>query len=276
MDFKRVKFENLYNMDFSVDIVHMHEQRWKENTYGVNRFWNAPRPREGIMYFQNCNGICTMKNGEEFEIKNGELWYFPSEINYGIKLVNCGEDYKILVLDFRLFNYLGGCRLSCAEAPFKMNFSLLSSFLLHHKKLMDIFDETPVFYIKRNAIVYDFLTDVILTFRKDTQRQVKHMNISKAVEYIEKNYTQPMTNGFLAELCSVSQECFIRTFKKYYNTTPHKYILDLKIFKAKEYLADRSLSVGEIADRLGFESSTSFSNMFRKKVGVSPKQYRNL
>ena len=266
MDFKRVKFENLYNMDFSVDIVHMHEQRWKENTYGVNRFWNTPRPREGIMYFQNCNGICTMKNGEEFEIKNGELWYFPSEINYGIKLVNCGEDYKILVLDFRLFNYLGGCRLSCAEAPFKMNFSLLSSFLSHHKKLMDIFDETPVFYIKRNAIVYDFLTDVILTFR----------NISKAVEYIEKNYTQPMTNGFLAELCSVSQECFIRTFKKYYNTTPHKYILDLKIFKAKEYLADRSLSVGEIADRLGFESSTSFSNMFRKKVGVSPKQYRNL
>lgn len=276
MDFKIVKFENLYNVDFSVDIVMAQEQRWEENTCGINRFWNVPRSRNGVMYFHNCDGICSMKNGEVYEIKSGELWCIPAEVNYGIKLVNCGEDYKILILDFRMYDFLNDTVIGCSESPFKMSKELLGTFFLHHKKLLDIYGKEPAFYIKRNEIIYSFLADVILAYRKDTQSQVKHMNISKAVEYIEKNYTQPINNEYLAGLCAVSQECFIRTFKKYYNTTPHKYILDLKISKAKEYLANRTLSVSEIADKLGFESSTYFSNMFRKKVGVSPKQYRNL
>lgn len=276
MDFKIVKFENLYNIDFSVDIVMAHEQKWKENTYGVNRFWNVPRSRNGVMYFNNCDAICSMKNGEEFEIKSGELWCFPSEINYGIKLINCKEDYNVYIIDFRIFSFLENVLISCSEKPFKMFKGLLGSFFSHYKKLMEVYDEKPVFYVRRNEIVYSFLNDIILAYRKDTQSQVKHMNISRAVEYIEANYTRPITNEYLAELCSVSQECFIRTFKKYYNTTPHKYILELKISKAKEYLANRTLSVSEIAERLGFESSTYFSNMFRKKVGVSPKQYGNL
>lgn len=274
MALKIIKFENLYNVDFAIDIVAAMKRRWEPNTFGINRFWNKGRVRDGIMLFHNCDGVLQIKNGEEISIKSGEILYIPAGLKYGIKLVNCSDEYFVDILDYRMFDYDGNC-ITCSEAPVKLYASLIGSFLSHHAKLYDIMDKKPRFYLKCNSIVYDFLSDIIQMYRKDMHDEMKYMNISKAVTYMEQNYTKSFSNKFLANLCSISQDCFIRTFKMYYDTTPRKYILDLRISMAKEMLVSQSKTISEIAYALGFESPTYFTNIFKKKVGVSPSQYKN-
>ena len=178
------------------------------------------------------------------------------------------------IVDFKLLDY--ECNvIANSEMPMKMYPQLVNSFFLHYAKIKDMKNPDFRFRIKFNIIASDFLCDVIHMYRKDMHNEMKYMNIAKAINYMEKNYTEHLSNKELAKLCSISQDCFIRTFKMYFDTTPRKYILDLRIEKAKAMLLSRSKTVSEIAYALGFESATYFSNMFKKKVGVSPIQYKN-
>lgn len=274
MALKIIKFENLYNVDFAIDIVNALKRSWKPDTFGTSLFWNMGRVREGILFFNNCDAVLQIKNGEQMNFKNGDIVYIPTGLKYCIKLTNCLKDYCVDIMDYRIFDFDGNS-IICSEAPLKLYTSLKSSYVSHHEKLLTAMFHEPRYFLKCNSIVYDFLSDIILMYRKDIHDEMKYMNISKAVTYIEQNYTKSFSNKFLAELCSISQDCFIRTFKTYYDTTPRKYILDLRINKAKEMLLSQSKTVSEISYSLGFESPTYFTNMFKKKVGVSPSQYKN-
>lgn len=274
MEWKVIKFENLYNHEFAVDIVNAWKKRWEPNTYGSHRYWDMNRSRNGILMLHNCCGILELEDGETIKIKKDELLYIPSGLKYRIKLIDCESDYFVYVFDYRMFD-IDGNRIICSETPVKLYNGLIGSYISHHEKLCNAMSKIPPFRLKCNTIVYDFLSDIILLYRKDIHDEVKYMNISKAVMHMEKNFTEPISNKILAEMCSVSQDCFIRTFKMYYDTTPRKYILDLRINRAKEMLASQPLTISEISYELGFESPTYFSNMFKKKVGVTPSQYKN-
>ena len=70
---------------------------------------------------------------------------------------------------------------------------------------------------------------------------------------------------------SVSQ--IIRIFKKNFGVTPYDYILDKKIETAKILLKNSALNIRQISDRLNFSDEHYFSNFFKRKVGVRPKEY---
>ena len=66
-----------------------------------------------------------------------------------------------------------------------------------------------------------------------------------------------------------------RIFKKEFNKTPYEYYLDVKLSFAKKYLSMSDLSVKEISEKLHFNNQYYFSNLFKKKIGMSPLKYRN-
>ena len=79
------------------------------------------------------------------------------------------------------------------------------------------------------------------------------------------------------ELCrhiSRSESQTIRIFKKAYGITPYTYVLGKKTDLAKKLLCDTNLSVKEIADKLCFTDEYYFSNVFKKRVGVTPSLFR--
>ena len=57
---------------------------------------------------------------------------------------------------------------------------------------------------------------------------------------------------------------------------PHKYLLSLRIDKAKELLSYSSMNIAEISVSVGFPDSLYFSRLFRRYTGYSPMNYRNL
>ncbi|MET6997781.1 helix-turn-helix domain-containing protein [Chitinophaga defluvii] len=72
----------------------------------------------------------------------------------------------------------------------------------------------------------------------------------------------------------VSYSKFRSSFKRLVGKSPNQYHLYLRLKKSAELLTNTTLTISEIAYQTGFESLYYFSRLFKKKYGVSPKQYR--
>jgi len=77
-----------------------------------------------------------------------------------------------------------------------------------------------------------------------------------------------------AKLSCKSISSFKREFKKYFNDSPARWLMQKKLEKAKHLLEDTRLAVSEISFECGFENPSHFSRVFKEKTGVSPLQFR--
>lgn len=99
-------------------------------------------------------------------------------------------------------------------------------------------------------------------------------SILPAVKYIEKNYRNPeLTNEELAAQCNISEVYFRRLFTKHYNMTPKQFIIDMRINKAKQLLAEGILKINNIAGCCGFSNQYHFCRSFKEKTGLTPTEY---
>lgn len=101
-----------------------------------------------------------------------------------------------------------------------------------------------------------------------------HESIRRARRYLDRHYDRPVTIRQLSREAAVSPYHFIRLFQRIYRQTPHQYLVQQRIARAKELLRTTDLPVTEICMAVGFESLGSFSTLFRKVAGVSPSAYR--
>jgi AraC-like DNA-binding protein len=100
-------------------------------------------------------------------------------------------------------------------------------------------------------------------------------HIEKAIAIMQTRIERRLDLGELCEFLDVSREHFVRLFSSYMGMPPMRYYARLKIEAARAMLSSTNLHVGEIADKLGFESQFSFSRAFRQSTGISPTDYRD-
>lgn len=98
--------------------------------------------------------------------------------------------------------------------------------------------------------------------------------IMKSTEYLQNNYDKKITTDELCEQANMSRSTFLRNFKKYYGVTPSEYLTDYRIKQAKTMLADTEKSIAVIGHDCGFFDSSHFIRIFRKKLGISPMNFR--
>lgn len=101
-----------------------------------------------------------------------------------------------------------------------------------------------------------------------------HQQVRLARFLLDRGYDTPITIEDLSREVALSPYYLIRTFKHVYKQTPHQYLMQRRIARSKELLRDSDLSITEICAAVGFESLGSFSTLFRKIAGVSPRAYR--
>lgn len=99
--------------------------------------------------------------------------------------------------------------------------------------------------------------------------------VNDAVAYIHNNYKKRIPLKTLADTASMHPVNFIGTFRKATGLTPHRYLLDLKIEKAKDFLLLYRESPVVTALELGFHDYAHFSRAFKRRTGMGPREYRN-
>jgi AraC-like DNA-binding protein len=97
---------------------------------------------------------------------------------------------------------------------------------------------------------------------------------NKLTQYIEEHLADEVSLASLAHLVQLSPYHFSRAFKQSFGVPPHRYLTDRRVERAKRLLAQRQLSVTEIALEVGFSEASSFTAAFRKSTGETPTDYR--
>ena len=109
------------------------------------------------------------------------------------------------------------------------------------------------------------------------------MNISLSVYkriiagklYMDQNFHEAIDLCDISRNACISRYHFHRLFTRVYNKTPHQYLTGKRIGLAYELLTDEKLSVTEVCNSVGFESMGSFSMLFKKEIGISPKNFQH-
>ena len=95
------------------------------------------------------------------------------------------------------------------------------------------------------------------------------MQIRDAKLYIDKHFSENINLDKLANKALISKFHFIRLFKKYYGRTPHQYLQEVRIEKAKKLL-QKGNTIDDACAAIGFVSKTSFISLFKKRTGITP------
>ena len=93
--------------------------------------------------------------------------------------------------------------------------------------------------------------------------------------YLQENYDKPVDFSALAESMAVSAPYLSKMFHEQTGTSPSRYLNDLRMRQAKKLLMDTSLTVREIAARVGYPDPFHFSRNFRNTIGCSPARFRD-
>lgn len=101
-----------------------------------------------------------------------------------------------------------------------------------------------------------------------------HDCVRTARRSLDKYYNTPITIEQLSHEAALSPYHFIRLFRRFYRQTPHQYLVQQRIARAKELLRTTELPITDICIEVGFTSLGSFSALFSKVAGISPTSYR--
>lgn len=116
---------------------------------------------------------------------------------------------------------------------------------------------------------------------KPHRRQWKGHGLSSrqlrlVLECIEDNLGHNITINALSTLAGLSRVQFIRRFKVSTRMTPHQYVIETRVRRARQLLIEGLLPLADIAAICGFSSQTHFSSTFKRLVGASPAAYRRM
>ncbi len=100
--------------------------------------------------------------------------------------------------------------------------------------------------------------------------------LAASVAYMENHFGEDITLEQLARLAHLSKNQFLRVFRRTYSDTPIDYLNALRTAKACEMMRDQpDTKLVQIALECGFGDGNYFSRVFRKKMGCSPREYRD-
>ena len=98
--------------------------------------------------------------------------------------------------------------------------------------------------------------------------------ISKAMDYIDENYTKNISLDDVSKVVNISPYYFSKLFKEEAGVNFIDYLTKKRIDYAKELLEDNTYSIKEVCAMCGYSDPNYFSRIFKKKENVTPSEYR--
>lgn len=121
-----------------------------------------------------------------------------------------------------------------------------------------------------------YFKDLSLAQEPDPSRikSVSDAHLKRVTDYIENAREGVPTSAKLAELCGMTPSSFRQRFKLATGKSIHAYVEEVRLARAKSFLANSEMSMKEIAYELGFTHQATFTSSFRRATGVTPSRYR--
>jgi transcriptional regulator GlxA family with amidase domain len=99
--------------------------------------------------------------------------------------------------------------------------------------------------------------------------------VARVQQYLEKNYDRPITMAEMSGICHMSPRNISRRFEQATHNTPLEYLQRYRIENAKRMIEYRKDSIERIAMSCGYEDVKFFRTVFKRHVGMTPREYRH-
>ena len=141
-------------------------------------------------------------------------------------------------------------------------------------KMLDCYSRKVIFYELELSSV--FMTVLIQCKRALNLNSLYRTNsfLDVCFEYIRENFNKHLTNKDIADKFGYNRNYISSLVKLATGVTLHKYLQNIRIEKAIEYLEQSDKSISEIAELCGFYDIYHFSKVFKSTMGKSPSEYR--
>jgi len=229
-----------------------------------------------LIYISKGQGYFTSKGQNKVEVKEGDMFLlFPGEWhNY-----SPGEETG-------WFEYWIGFNGT------DMDNRVIAEFFIKNKPIFNVGKNEEIINLYKIALrtskeqksgyqqILAGIVNLLLGFAYSanelhTFEDIKVTNqINKAKTIMHDNVLTGITCEEIAQRVGMGYSWFRRIFKLYTGFAPAQYMQELKVNKSKELLTNTMLTCQEIAYEIGFETPSYFNITFKRKTGITPKEYR--
>jgi AraC-like DNA-binding protein len=105
-------------------------------------------------------------------------------------------------------------------------------------------------------------------------QEMASAKLRRVLAFIEDHLDEPIRVAGLARLAGLSVSGLYNTFRRAVGRTPHRYVVSLRIGRAKELLRRGERTITDIAIVSGFQTPSAFSTAFRREVGLTPRAWQ--
>ena len=294
------------------DSVSMHERAYytdsafpvsmhtitKHDIFPSGRGFHDIHWHEEIQFtYVNKGTLVTQVEGKDYKLEAGEALFINGGLIHVTTNMSDDGEYVGFMFPERLLGFFPGSRMEQDYVLPYLSGNMIPVLASHKgtqesdeileeiRKLRDIFNN------KDNITAYEYEVSVRLTYiwlklirqapnnkcvRKVSNCYIQRQErMKKMMQYIIDHYSEPITLNEIAESASVSIEECRRCFKDIIKETPVHYLVSYRVMMGMELLRTTDLDITDIAFRVGFNDSSYFIQAFKKKNGMTPKQYRN-
>ncbi len=252
----------------------------KHPLYVMSLHWH----KEAELLYVRSGEMRLSINGVDHLLKKGELCYIPDGYIHGGVPQNCV--YECIDFDlnskqlqiYALREMLG--KISGDKC------AIFTKFTSEHPRILKCVERIFENVRKQNEGWEIFVLSGLLEmygtiFRERCYHESngnvlntqKLMWLKPVLEYIDKNYQQPISLDDLSHIAGMSPQYFCRVFRDIVRKTPVEYINEFRLEKACELLQKKGHSVTEVAFLCGFNDSCYFTRCFKRYKGITPKRY---
>jgi AraC family transcriptional regulator len=111
------------------------------------------------------------------------------------------------------------------------------------------------------------------TFRSES-RSLTRTQLQQSIDYIHTHLERDLSLVELAKVINISPTYFASLFKGAMGISPHQYVIQQRVERAKTMLSKTDLAIADIALQVGFSSQSHLTQQFKRFTGMTPKQVR--
>lgn len=256
--------------------------------YSENSFWKQPKARSHFhkvyeIYYLVENEVIYFIDEKAYLVKPGMVIVVPPNHNHLMFPVNENSRKRYLIYLPEEF-----AQDSLQNVPDLLRKFSNKAFSVgpNEKYIEQLFNELLNEYKNGNTLLQKSLLDEILvalnnvfdngsqSFSEMGTQDNLSEPMSSIVKYISEHYSENITLGTLSEKFYLHPAYISRLFKQKLNISFSCFLRNIRISKVMFLLKESDYSINQIAQKTGFDSSTTLCRFFKRNVGLSPLQYR--
>lgn len=119
------------------------------------------------------------------------------------------------------------------------------------------------------------LNDENIFYQKTQPKPINEQRVKDVLSFIHHNYNTKITLQDIADAVFVSKGECCRFFKKSLKMSPYDYLINYRINESMKLLKNSTMSILNISENVGFNNVSHYIQIFKKKTGLTPHEYRN-